>query len=163
MPASTCSRISNLKPALRFFATYFREASRSFRSLGFVPPAMPSHGKGAERTTQGSGPVGSTLARRSRASLSSAPRSRAEVAELADALDSGSSARKGVQVQILSSAPPSSSLASRRQEPPQLLEPLVEAGLHDPDRKLEHGGDLLPRQSLGVAQQQDLAVRLRER
>jgi hypothetical protein len=29
---------------------------------------------------------------------------RAEVAELADALDSGSSSRKGVQVQLLSSA-----------------------------------------------------------
>ena len=29
----------------------------------------------------------------------------ADVAELADALDSGSSARKGVEVQVLSSAP----------------------------------------------------------
>ncbi len=35
---------------------------------------------------------------------------RAEVAELADALDSGSSARKGVRVQIPASAPPSTSI-----------------------------------------------------
>src|ERR1700728_744534 len=36
------------------------------------------------------------------------PYCRADVAELADALDSGSSSRKGVEVQVLSSAPKTS-------------------------------------------------------
>jgi hypothetical protein len=40
---------------------------------------------------------------------------RADVAELADALDSGSSSRKGVEVQVLSSAPMKSIVAGQQQ------------------------------------------------
>src|SRR5207249_11696136 len=52
---------------------------------------------------------------------------RAEVAELADALDSGSSARKGVRVQIPPSAPPALAPARGKQKPAirQDLSPLI--------------------------------------
>ena len=52
---------------------------------------------------------------------------RAEVAELADALDSESSARKGVRVQIPPSAPPALAPARGKQKPAirQDLSPLI--------------------------------------